>query len=78
MSKWRNGGNSCNGSWIRDICVFGAGSVAELAAMRFGKPWVGKKCAYLLVNKFEIDVDALAIACWAEFAAGEIRGRTWH
>ncbi len=84
MSKWRSGGYQCQGSWIRDLCVFGAGAITDLALARGeggGRRQSSSSssdCTYLFVNKFELGADALAVACWAEFVGGDKRRWQYH
>ena len=52
------GDDTCHGQYKRDICNFG---LLDLPKLKNGYP---AKC--LMVNKFDLKVDPLAISCWTQ------------
>ena len=56
-SMWE-GDDICHGQYKRDICNLG---LLDLPKLKSGYP---AKC--LMVNKFDLNVDPLAISCWTQ------------
>ena len=57
-SMWKGGGDICQGQYKRDIC--------NLALLDLPNLKSGYASTCLVANKFDLDVDPLAVSCWTQ------------